>query len=58
MTWVKQNEFYAKQGDYTLTQIPSVPYPFGLYKNNKAIGYFKTQAEALEKHREHASNVN
>ncbi len=52
MTWVKQNEFYAKQGDYTLTQIPSVPYPYGLYKNNKNIGYFKTQAEALEKHRE------
>lgn len=55
MSWQKITDYYAKQGDYTLTQIPSVPYPFGLYKNNKAIGYFKTQAEALEKHREVAN---
>lgn len=52
MSWQKINEYFARNNDYTLTQIPSVPYPYGLYKNNKNIGYFKTQAEALEKHRE------
>lgn len=52
MKWEKVNEFWAKNNDFNLTQIPSVPYPFGLYQNNKAIGFYKTQQEALDKHKE------
>lgn len=52
MKWQKMNEYYAKNGDYTMTQIPSVPYPFGLYHQKTAIGYFATQTEALEKFKE------
>ncbi len=47
MTWQKINDYYAKQGDYTMTHTSQpVPKPIGLYRNNVAIGYYATSKEA------------
>ncbi len=47
MTWQKINDYYAKQGDYTMTHTSQpVPKPIGLYQNNVAIGYYATIKEA------------
>jgi hypothetical protein len=46
------NDYYAKNGEYTLTNIPNVPFPFGLYHKNQNIGHYATQKEALAKHKE------
>lgn len=50
MNWQKINNYYAKNGDFTLTNAShtAAPKPFGLYRNNERIGHYKTQLEALE----------
>jgi len=49
MAWEKVNDWYMKNGLWTMTWADNVPLPFGLYKGDKNYGYFKTANEAREK---------
>ena len=49
--WQKKNQYYAKNGEYTMTNYSHTKSPnkFALWHFSENKGYFATQQEALDK---------
>ena len=48
MAWLQVDDYYLKNGLWTITRAINVPLPYGLYKGDKNYGYFATSTEAKQ----------
>ncbi len=53
---VKDNEYYIKNGDWTISRANNSLYPYALWLGNKSHGNFKSSDEAKTKYEELIKN--
>jgi hypothetical protein len=52
MGWIKKNDYYMQNGEYTICKTGISQVKYGLYKGNINHGWFDTSAEAIAKWKE------
>jgi len=52
MMWIKKNDYYMQNGEWTLCKTGISQVRYGLYRGNQNFGWFDTSKQAMDKWKE------